>query len=78
MCTGAYVPMTMEGNILVDDVLASCYAGFNHDLAHITMTPLTWFPEVMQWIFGEDNGFQNYVLIQKSLGEWLVSSQQQN
>ena len=27
----------MEGNIVVDEVLASCYASFDHSLAHFTM-----------------------------------------
>ena len=54
---GAYTPVTMDGNIMVDGILASCYASFpNHDLAHIGMTPLRWFPVVTQWIFGKDNG----------------------
>ena len=30
-----YVPITMEGNILVDKTLASCYAGNDHNLIHI-------------------------------------------
>ena len=32
---GAYVPLTEDGNILVDGVLASCYASFDHGLAHL-------------------------------------------
>ena len=31
---GAYTPVTVEGNIAVDGVLASCYAFADHDLAH--------------------------------------------
>ena len=54
---GAYVCFTEEGNIVVDGVVASCYPSYNHDVAHITMTPLSWFPDAMDWIFGEDNGF---------------------
>ena len=37
---GAFVPLTMKGNIVVDGVLASCYASFDHDLAHFVMTPM--------------------------------------
>ena len=54
---GAYVPLTKEGNIVIDSVLASCYAFFDHELTHIGMTPMHWFPEIVQGIFGEDNGF---------------------
>ena len=37
---GAYTPLTKEGNIVVDGVLASCYAFSNHDLAHTAMAPI--------------------------------------
>ena len=49
-CVGAFTPLTVDGNIIVDGVLASCYAFTNHDLAHIAMTPLRWFAEVIKWI----------------------------
>ena len=55
---GAYVPLTDEENIVVDRILASCYASFDHDLAHIAMTPMKLFPELMEWIFGDNNGMQ--------------------
>ena len=69
---GTYVPLTMEGTILVDGVLASCYASFDHHLAHIAMTPIRWFPGVMEWIFGWDNGSPSYVNIIKDFGKWII------
>ena len=39
LLSGVYVPLTMEGTILVDGILASCYSSVRHDLAHIGMTP---------------------------------------
>ena len=30
---------------MVDGVLVSCYADFDHDLAHITITPMQKFAE---------------------------------
>ena len=36
---------------MVDGILASCYASFDHDLAHIAMTPIQWFPEIIEGIF---------------------------
>ena len=62
----------MEGNIVVDGVLASCYPFVSHDLAHIGMVPIRWFPKIIEWLFGEDNGFQVYVLIAEDLDRWAM------
>ena len=65
---GAYVPLTKEGNIIFDEILASCYISIDHDLAHIGMMPIEWFPEIVQWIFGEDDGFSTFAKTTKKLG----------
>ena len=70
--SGAYVPLTMEGNLVVDGVLASCYPSANHDLAHIGILPIKYFPRMMDWIFGEDSGFSVYSKIANDLGEIVV------
>ena len=62
----------MEGNIVVDGVLTSWYASFDHDLAHLVMSPVQWFPEMMQVIFGEDNESTAYINIMKVLGRWML------
>ena len=67
--------MTDEGNIVVDGILASCYASFDHDLAHFAMTPMKWFPELMEWMFGENNGIQGYVSFVKILGRYLMPNE---
>ena len=72
---GAYVPLNKEGNIVVDGILASCYLSVHHDLGHISMVPLRWFPKTIEWIFGEDNGIQAYVRINEYIGEWLLPQQ---
>ena len=71
--SGAYVPLTKEGNIVVDGILASCYASFDHDLAHLMMTPMQWFPGMMQWMFGEVDGTPGYVEFTKIVGRMILS-----
>ena len=60
--------MTEDGNIVVDRVLASCYASFNHDLAHIAMKPIQWYPDIVEWVFGMHNKHPSYVSIVKEFG----------
>ena len=69
---GAYVPLTMEGNIVVDGILASCYASCDHDSAHIGMLPIQLFPTLMKWVFGDDNGSPAYVNIAGNIGGWML------
>ena len=70
--SGAYVPLTEDGNILVDGVLASCYASYDHDLSHFAMTPMQWFPEILQWAFGMNKAYPIYVNIAKEFGRWIL------
>ena len=73
---GAYTPVTVEGNIIVDGILASCYTISDHDLAHLAMTPIRWFPKITDWNFGENNGTPGYVGIAESLGRWVMPNGQ--
>ena len=66
----------MEGNLVVDGILASCYPSANHDFAHLAMTPIKWFPMITKWIFGEDTGFQVYHSISDHIGEWILPNRQ--
>ena len=59
---------------MVDGVLASCYADFNHDVAHLTVIPMQSFQAVLEWIFGDDAGFPVYVSTARQLGMLLVPS----
>ena len=69
---GAYVPLTPVGNIVVDGVLASCYASFDHDLAHLMVIPMQWYPEITEWIFGQNNDDTGYVKLSKMFGRWIL------
>ena len=69
---GAYVRLTTKGTIMVDGVLASCYADFNHDLVHFTIIPMQKFSEVMEWIFGNEFGFPLYVATARELGQLML------
>ena len=61
---------------MVDGVLASCYASADHDLAHIVMTPIRWFPDVIGWIFGQKNGHLGYVDFLEEFGRSLLPIEQ--
>ena len=62
----------MEGKIIVDGVLASCYANFPHDLAHVMMVPMQRFANAIECIFGEDTGFSTFVSTARELGFSLL------
>ena len=72
--SGAYIPLTEDGNIVVGGVLASCYASFDNDLAHLAMVPMQWYPEMTGWIFGVTNGTPDYIDIAKEFGRFVLPS----
>ena len=63
------MPLTVEGKIMVDGILASCYASTNHDSAHMAMISIRWFPRIVDWIFGEENGSSVFGKIAKQFGK---------
>ena len=44
---GTWAPLTMEGTLLVDGLLASCYASFSHDLVNLALAPVKMFPRML-------------------------------
>ena len=70
------MPITTEGNIVVDGILASCYATYDHDMVHVTMAPLRWFPQMTHWIFGEKDGIPLFVNLIKEMAELAPASAQ--
>ena len=59
--SGAYAPLTTEGNILVDGILASCYASSHHDLGHLALAPIRYLLTLMDCMFGQSNDYPGYV-----------------
>ena len=57
---------------MVNGVLASCYAFFDHDIAHIGMTPMQWIPDIVEWFFGGDGGIPIFVMISKEVSRWIL------
>jgi len=39
---GAIAPATMDGTMVVNDIVVSSYAAINHDVAHSALAPLRW------------------------------------
>ena len=62
----------MEGNLIVDGILASCYPSADHDVVHLVMTPLRWFPEITEWFLGEDDGIAGYIKIIAHMSQWTI------
>ena len=55
--TGVFAPLTLEGTIIVDGALASCYAVVNdHRLAHTTLAPLRFLYRSMPSLLRERQG----------------------
>ena len=57
---------------MVDGLLASCYASFDHDLSHFVMTPVQWFPDLIEFAFGWNNGIQGCTSIAKLVGRYVM------
>ena len=64
----------MVGNIVVDGLLASCYASTQHDYGHNAMAPMLHFPVIMDLIFGKDIRGPVYVTIIEEITKQVLSS----
>ena len=67
---GTWSPLTTEGTLLVDGLLASCYASFPHDLVDLALAPVKMFPRML--LDDEESvkvdGCREVVILQKKLG----------
>ena len=44
-------------------------------MAHFAMSPMRWFPEVMDWMLGEENESPVYVQIIEDFGRWVFQEE---
>ena len=57
----------------MDGILASCYASsVDHNLAHISVAPVLWFPDLIQMIFGEDDAISAFITLNEKVGLWML------
>ena len=70
---GFWTPLTTEGTLLVDGLLASCYASFPHDLVDLALAPVKMFPRML--LDDEESvkvdGCREVVKLQKKVGTAL-------
>ncbi|XP_034717415.1 sonic hedgehog protein A [Etheostoma cragini] len=79
---GSFAPVTVQGTVVVDQVLASCYAVIeDHDLAHWALAPIRLAHCVSSWLFrsqpqvsAQNDGVHWYSKILYQLGTWLLDS----
>lgn len=74
--TGLYAPLTQHGSIVVNGVLASCYAAVdNHHLAHWVLAPLRFFYSLMGPSEAHPDGLHWYAWLLQRLGRLLLDAE---
>lgn len=72
---GLYAPLTQHGSIVVNNVLASCYAAVNsHYLAHWALAPLRLFYSLMGPSEPQTDGLHWYPWLLQKLGQTLLDA----
>lgn len=73
--TGLYAPLTQHGSIVVNGVLASCYAAVdNHYLAHWVLGPLRFFYSLIAPSELPTDGLHWYPWLLQKLGQMLLDA----
>ncbi|XP_028291074.1 indian hedgehog B protein-like [Gouania willdenowi] len=75
IATGLYAPLTQHGSIVVNSVLASCYAAVDsHLLSHWFLAPLRLFYSVLGPLEVPDDGLHWYPRLLQRLGKTLLDA----
>lgn len=73
--SGLYAPLTHSGSIVVNGVLASCYAALDsHRLAHWVLAPLRFFYSLMGPSEAQSDGLHWYPRLLQRLGRTLLDA----
>lgn len=73
--TGVYAPLTSAGNLVVDNVVASCYAVIdNQALAHAAFMPIRWSAAIFNQIADQEDkeGIHWYANALYNLAEFVM------
>jgi len=71
---GAIAPATMDGTMVVNDIVVSSYAAINHDVAHSALAPLRWGYWVSPKLVNSDefNGMHPYAkVLYEMFSNWV-------
>ena len=83
LVNGAYAPLTLQGNLVVNDIVSSCYASYNsHNMVHALFAPFRWWYEISKYLphrfigtrdedTKKQNGIHWYAQALKSMGKYL-------
>uniref|UniRef100_A0A3Q1GFL6 Hedgehog protein n=1 Tax=Acanthochromis polyacanthus TaxID=80966 RepID=A0A3Q1GFL6_9TELE len=73
--TGLFAPLTQHGSIVVNGVLASCYAAVDsHHLSHWALAPLRFFYGLMGPSEAQSDGLHWYPWLLQKLGKMLLDA----
>lgn len=69
--TEAYAPLTMEGTLIVDNVLVSCYGEYEHQsLVHFVMFPLRFWYAIQSYAY-EFSTLHPYIQFWLDTSQWI-------